>query len=131
MALFLRSSLAAGAARKVYFEGLTEAEADSIARRPPGEGTGRDGVIAVEVASVRRHYGVLAVDERGGVFSSQSQGTLETYARLAAAALDAADAMEEARHQANTAQVPVGSGDFAGGDREHRGDGVEGRPGGT
>ena len=57
------------------------------------------------MTSVRRHYGVLAIDERGGIFASQAQGTLETYAQLAAAALDAADAMEEARHQANTARV--------------------------
>ena len=61
--------------------------------------------IAVDVTSARRHYGVLAIGEHGGIFTSQAQGTLETYARLAAAALDAADALEEARHQANTAQV--------------------------
>ena len=64
-----------------------------------------DRVVAVDVASARRHYGVLAIDEGGGVFSSLSQSTLETYARLAAAALDTADALDEARHQANTAQV--------------------------
>ena len=75
-------------------------------RRPPGRGgRARQDVVAVDVASARRHYGVLAVDEGGGVFSSLSQSTLETYARLAAAALDTADALEEARHQANTAQV--------------------------
>ena len=33
------------------------------------------------------------------------ESTLETYARLAAAALDTADALDEARHQANTAQA--------------------------
>jgi diguanylate cyclase (GGDEF)-like protein len=33
------------------------------------------------------------------------RATLDTYARLAAAALDASDAMEEARHQASTAQA--------------------------
>ena len=43
--------------------------------------------------------------EEGGVFATQCQGTLETYARLAAAALDAADAVEDARHQANTATI--------------------------
>jgi diguanylate cyclase (GGDEF)-like protein len=71
-------------------------------------GAGREGTFGVEVASVRRHYGVLAVDERGGVFTSQSRGTLETYGRLAAATLDAADAMEDARHQASTAQALLG-----------------------
>ena len=39
------------------------------------------------------------------MFSSQARNTLETYGRLAAAALDAGDALEEARHQANTAQA--------------------------
>jgi diguanylate cyclase (GGDEF)-like protein len=91
-----------GSSRKVYSEGLSETDGASIAEDLL-EGTGREGVIAVQVESVRRHYGVLAVDERGGVFTTQTQGTLETYARLAAATLDAADAMEDARHQANTA----------------------------
>jgi diguanylate cyclase (GGDEF)-like protein len=94
----------AGSPRKVYSEGLTEAEADSLADDLL-EGVGRERAIVVEVTSVRRHYGVLAIDERGGIFASQAQGTLETYAQLAAAALDAADAMEDARHQANTARV--------------------------
>jgi diguanylate cyclase (GGDEF)-like protein len=93
-----------GSPRKVYCEGLTEAEADSLADDLLG-GVGRERSIAVEVTSVRRHYGVLAIDERGGIFGSQAQSTLETYAQLAAAALDAADAMEDARHQANTARV--------------------------
>ncbi len=94
----------AGSPRKVYSEGLTATEADSLADDLLG-GVGRERAIAVEVTSVRRHYGVLAIDERGGVFASQAQGTLETYAQLAAATLDAATAMEEARHQANTARV--------------------------
>jgi diguanylate cyclase (GGDEF)-like protein len=94
----------AGSPRKVYFEGLTESEADSLADDFL-RGVGRERSIAVEVTSVRRHYGVLAIDERGGIFASQAQGTLETYAQLAAATLDAADAMEDARHQANTARA--------------------------
>jgi diguanylate cyclase (GGDEF)-like protein len=94
-----------GSLQKVYAEGLTSAEADSVANDLLPGGAGREGVVAVRVTSARRHYGVLAVDERGGVFASQLQTTLETYAQLAAATLDAADAMEDARHQANTAQV--------------------------
>ncbi len=93
-----------GSPRRVYSEGLAEADAASLADDLLG-GAGREGAIAVAVASVRGHYGVLAIDERGGIFASQAQGTLETYAQLAAAALDAAHAMEEARHQANTARV--------------------------
>ena len=95
----------AGSSRKVYSAGLTESEADSIADELLAGRAGPDKVVAVDVASARCRYGVLAVDEGGGVFSSLSQSTLETYARLAAAALDTADALDEARHQANTAQV--------------------------
>ena len=95
----------AGAPRKVYSEGFTESEAESIAASLLAGRAGPEKVIAVDVASARCRYGVLAVDEGGGVFSSLSQSTLETYARLAAAALDTADALDDARHQANTAQV--------------------------
>ena len=59
----------------------------------------------VEVASARRRYGVLAVEGQGGVFASHLRGALNTYARLAAATLDSADALESARREANTAQV--------------------------
>ncbi len=72
--------------------------ADLLAGAVPGNAT------AVEVVSARRRYGVLAIGEQGGLFNSQSQNTLTTYGRLAAATLDAADAMDQARHQANTAQ---------------------------
>jgi GAF domain-containing protein len=95
----------AGWPRKVYSEGLAEADAESIADDLLAGKAGRDKVVAVDVASARRHYGVLAINEGGGVFSSLSRSTLETHARLAAAALDTADALDEARHQANTAQA--------------------------
>ncbi len=95
----------AGTPRKLYFEGLSDSEAESIADDLLAGRTRPDNFIAVDVASARRHYGVLAIDEGGGVFSSVSRSTLETYARLAAAALDTADALDEARHQAKTAQV--------------------------
>ncbi len=95
----------AGAPRKIYWEGLDASHAASMADALLAGGTTPENVIAVDVASAHRHYGYLAVDEGGGVFSSLSQTTLETYARLAAAALDTSDAIDEARHQANTAQV--------------------------
>jgi diguanylate cyclase (GGDEF)-like protein len=94
-----------GSPRRVYSDGLADTEAESLASDLLEGGAGREGLIAVEVTSARRHYGVLAIDERGGIFSSQAQSTLQTYAQLAAAALDAADAIEDARHQANTARV--------------------------
>ncbi len=95
----------AGSPRKVYFEGLTETEAGAIADDILEGGDGREGLIAVEVRSARSRYGLLAIGEEGGVFAASSRNSLETYGRLAAAALDAADAMEDARHQANTAGV--------------------------
>ncbi len=92
-----------GRPRKIYSEGLTEGEAEAMASvllagTVPGDAT------AVEVVSARRRYGVLAIGEQGGLFNSQSQSTLTTYGKLAAATLDAADAMDQARHQADTAQ---------------------------
>ncbi len=95
----------AGIPRKVYSEGISDAAATEIAHDLLDGVAGREGVIAVDVTSVRRHYGVLAIGEEGGVFSAQCQGTLETYAGLAAAALDASDAIEDARYQANTATI--------------------------
>ena len=61
-----------GSPRKIYWEGLTEDRGGYHRRDILEGGAGRQGVVAVDVTSVRRHYGVLAVDERGGVFTSQS-----------------------------------------------------------
>jgi diguanylate cyclase (GGDEF)-like protein len=93
-----------GSSRKVYAEGLTTAEANALADDLLAS-DGRPGVVAVAVTSARRRYGVLAVDERGGIFASELEGTLETYAQLAAATLDAAEATEDSRHQAHSAQA--------------------------
>jgi diguanylate cyclase (GGDEF)-like protein len=95
----------AGSPRTVYSVGLTDAEAGSMADDLLAGDADPDKVISVDVVSARHQYGVLAVNEGGGVFSSLSKSTLKTYAGLAAAALDTADALDEARHQANTAQV--------------------------
>jgi diguanylate cyclase (GGDEF)-like protein len=94
-----------GSPQKIYFEGLTEFEADAIAAALLTGADAPEGANAVAVVSARRHYGVLAIGEFGGIFNSTSLNALETYGRLAAATLDAATAMDEARHQANTAQA--------------------------
>jgi diguanylate cyclase (GGDEF)-like protein len=102
-----------GQSRKVYFTGLTGPEAASIADDLLEGGARRGRHVTVEVRSVRRHYGVLAIHEGDRVVSSPSRGlletygelVLETYGQLAAATLDAADAFDDARHQAATAQV--------------------------
>ena len=60
----------------------------------------------VEIASVRRRYGILAAirpDSPG--FFPQELAVLRAYAGVAAAALDSATAVEEARRQANTARA--------------------------
>jgi diguanylate cyclase (GGDEF)-like protein len=95
----------AGHARRIYSIGIDDSEAMEIADDLLEGGRRRKQVASADVASARRHYGVLAIGEEGSLFTSQLQGTLETHARLAAAALDAADALEEARHQAMSAQA--------------------------
>ena len=62
----------AGTPRRVFSEGLTASEADSIADDLLAGRAAPDQVVAVEVSSARCSYGVLAVDEGGGVFSSLS-----------------------------------------------------------
>ncbi len=90
-----------GGPRTVFSAGLTESEAVAIADRLLDGGLGGNEYVAVEVTSALRHYGVLCV----GAPPSEPRGALETYSQLAAATLDAADALEEARHQAATARA--------------------------
>jgi diguanylate cyclase (GGDEF)-like protein len=94
-----------GSPLTVYSEGLTEEEAASLANEVLLREADLEDPNVIEVASARRHYGVLATGKLGGIFSDPARATLETYSQLAAAALDAADALEEARHQARTAHV--------------------------
>jgi diguanylate cyclase (GGDEF)-like protein len=94
-----------GNAQKIYSEGLTESEASAFASALLTGADAPEGAAAVDVVSARRRYGVLAIGEFGGLFNSPSQNALETYGQLAAATLDAATAMDEARHQANLAQA--------------------------
>ncbi|HEY5097872.1 MAG TPA: hypothetical protein VII46_07470, partial [Acidimicrobiales bacterium] len=93
---------------KVYSQGLTATEAAEIAEALLSGGVDHRPMLSAPVTSSRRNYGVLAIGEHGGLFPSQAQATLDTHARLAAATLDAADALEEARHQATTAETLLG-----------------------
>jgi diguanylate cyclase (GGDEF)-like protein len=63
------------------------------------------GVLRVPVTSGRTHYGWLALVEPGRRFRPYERATAESYARLAAAALDNAAALSEARRQAATANA--------------------------
>ena len=94
-----------GCARTIYSIGLDDTEADEIADDLLEGGLRTKAIQSADVTSGRRHHGVLAIGEHGGLFTSQSREILETHARLAAAALDASDALEEARHQAMSAQA--------------------------
>jgi len=94
-----------GAAKTIYSEGFAGADVEAIADDLLARGDTAGNLIAVEVASARHHYGYLAVDEGGAVLPELTHATLETYGRLAAAALDTARALEEARHQANTSKI--------------------------
>ena len=81
-----------------YVDGLDAPEADAAVRR---SAAGEPGYLRVEVASQQRRYGQLIVLDvhRNLEFERPA---LESYARLAAAALDSAFALDEARRQAAT-----------------------------
>ncbi|MGH8996173.1 MAG: hypothetical protein ACRDYB_09140, partial [Acidimicrobiales bacterium] len=92
-------------AQRLYFAGLAESEALAVAGTL-AEQVGGDlfGVIAVEVASTRCKFGHLGVIEPASrQFLPQERELVLSYASLAAAALDSATALEEARRQATTA----------------------------
>jgi diguanylate cyclase (GGDEF)-like protein len=95
----------AGFPRTLFSEGLTAEETKEITDVLLEGEDGPKDIQSSLVTSSRRRYGVLAIGKLGGLFASQARATLDTHARLAAATLDAADAMEEARHQATTAEA--------------------------
>jgi diguanylate cyclase (GGDEF)-like protein len=95
-----------GAAQRVYGEGLSNPEAAIVAADLLADGAPVPGRLVVEVASPRRRYGRLAaIQLEGHRFFPQESVILQAYARLAAAALDSAAALEEARRQTATAKT--------------------------
>jgi diguanylate cyclase (GGDEF)-like protein len=95
--------------RQIHHEGFeSEQHAEAVAaevmvEEPDDRGGAR---LIVEVTSARRTYGRLAaIYDDGITFFPTEQLQLRAYARLAAAALDAATAVEEARKQATTASA--------------------------
>jgi diguanylate cyclase (GGDEF)-like protein len=81
-----------------YTRGVSPAEARSIAERLDEDDP---DYLVVQVASSVRHYGrlIVADSSRGAQFERPA---VESYARLAATALDAAVALEESRREART-----------------------------
>lgn len=93
------------AAPTVHSHGVDHATAEAVARTIRTDGDGRTR-LAAEVRSSRRHYGWLAVvghDE--SPFLEQERSILESYARLAATALDVATALDTSRRETATARA--------------------------
>ena len=95
------------AVRQIYSLGLDRGEAESLATELlADEGSGDPGHLVVDVASTQRHYGKLAVIDRGGrTFFPNERVTLDAYALLAASALDSAAALAAAQSEATTAHA--------------------------
>jgi len=96
--------------QRVYAKGISDSDAvavaDEVLHAPVDSGGAR---LVVAVRSPRRNYGRLAaIHRRGGGFLPQERAILEAYARLAAAALDSATALEESRRQEMTATTLLG-----------------------
>lgn len=95
----------------VHAEGFSVHEAEIEAARVLA--VGLEGLedkaperIVADVASARRHYGYLvAYAAVGGSFFDDERRLLRSYARYAAAALDAATALEQANRRRETATV--------------------------
>jgi signal transduction histidine kinase len=94
---------------QIHHAGLALERAQGIARELEGErrtGDFSDTRLVVEVVSARRRYGHLVVlDPERGSFFPEEESLLRAYGRHAAAALDVATALEEARTQGETARV--------------------------
>jgi diguanylate cyclase (GGDEF)-like protein len=94
---------------RVYAEGLADEEAAAIAvALQRDEGPGDGSWLVTDVASTRQHYGRLAAIHAGASFFPQERALLEAFARLAAAALDSAAAVEEVRRQVRTSDALLG-----------------------
>jgi diguanylate cyclase (GGDEF)-like protein len=98
------------ASQPLYAEGISQSEAEQLVTHiSESASPTAAGRFVVEIVSHRRHYGrLIALLREGGSFFPHEQSSLEAYARLAAAALDSAAALEDARIQAATARTLLG-----------------------
>ncbi|MDP9224726.1 MAG: ATP-binding protein [Actinomycetota bacterium] len=96
-------------ALQIHHAGLAVEEAEEIARELEGErrtGDFSDSRLVVEVVSARRRYGhLVALNPERDSFFPEEETLLRAYGRHAAAALDVATSLEEARTQGETARV--------------------------
>src|SRR4051794_12011051 len=88
---------------RVHHRGYLDADVDALARslldgdeEPEG---GPGARIVAEVASATRHYGRLMAASPAGAFFPHERDMLDVYARYAAAVLDTATALDEARQR--------------------------------
>jgi diguanylate cyclase (GGDEF)-like protein len=96
------------AERFIRAEGIGAAEGAAVTRdlREKGGTETPVNVLASEIASERRRYGhLVAIRPEGTTFEPRERSVLDSYARLAASALDAEAGVVEARRQATTAQA--------------------------
>lgn len=90
---------------RVRHQGLSEAEVAALAEALSAEHLDHDDptMLVVDIASATRHHGRLAVVYDEAPFMPTERDLLRVYAHYAAAALDAATALDEARRQGRTA----------------------------
>jgi diguanylate cyclase (GGDEF)-like protein len=94
------------APKHVYARGIgDDAAARMAAELLDPEADPDEHRLVVEVLSTQRRYGLLAAINPTGRFFPQEHEVLEVYARLAAAALDSASALDDSRRQARTARA--------------------------
>jgi len=94
------------ATRNVYAHGIAQSDAERVAADLLSGQGDEQGRLVVEVRSTHRAYGHLAaIDPSGASLLAQTAVVLEAYGRLAAAALDSATALDQARREAATARA--------------------------
>jgi diguanylate cyclase (GGDEF)-like protein len=93
--------------RFIRTKGVDEADGAEVTRALRESGAEpAANVLVTDVASERGHYGnLVAIRPELSSFEARERSVLESYARLAASALDSEAAVIEARRQAETAQA--------------------------
>ena len=93
----------------VHHRGFADEDAEAAAQALLGESVEHDASrIVVDVASASRHYGRLMAETPDGAFFSHERDLFDVYARYAAAVLDTATALDEARLRQRQAQALLG-----------------------
>ena len=106
MGVVLSVQLPGEAEPRLHWRGLTETVARQLAALPDGESPADRTFLAETVASSQRAYGRLClVHDATARFLRHEVLLMRAFARLAAAALDSAFALEEAARQAATAST--------------------------